>query len=118
MRGLALALSAVAALACGQATAQPAPVMFRYMGPISCGSWPKDEPHTRPGKALMLNYVLGYLSRASVAHKRDLLAHVDPASVSAWMDNYCQTHPLDTILRGADVLEEELFVRAAPTSGR
>jgi hypothetical protein len=84
------------------------------MGEISCGAWPKNTAHTNLEKAVTLNWVLGFLSRAGWQDGRDLLAQVDQASIAAWMDNYCAAHPLDTVIQGSWVLERELTARTTP----
>jgi hypothetical protein len=86
----------------------------RHMGEFGCGSWPSAESFERLPKAALLNWILGYLSRAAFADHADLLATVDQSSASAWMDNYCQAHPLDTVAQGAYALEQDLRSRAAP----
>jgi hypothetical protein len=82
------------------------------MGQIGCGDWPKYLHSDDLAKAALLNWVLGYLSRASLSESADLLENVDQASVSAWLDNYCSVHPLDTLVQGAWALEKELVVRS------
>lgn len=105
---IALVFAASPALAASDGS-----TMSRYMGEISCGSWPKDEVYGQIDKAVRLNWILGSLSRASFAHKIDLLETVDQASVSAWVDNYCRAHPLETQIDAAWALERELAQRAA-----
>jgi hypothetical protein len=83
-----------------------------YMGEISCGSWPEAEAIGHPRKASALNLVLGLLFGRASQSDFDTLQSVDVASVAAWMDNYCEANPLDTIIRGAYVLEAELRARA------
>jgi hypothetical protein len=108
-----MAITAALGLPCAT-RAQAAPVHYRYMGEASCGAWPKQVEFEDIKKVVPLNWVLGFLSKASVDRGVDLMANVDVASVSAWMDNYCATHPLDSILTGAFELERELATRAAP----
>jgi hypothetical protein len=40
--------------------------------------------------------------------KADILRHVEPTDVNAWMDQYCQTHPLDKIEDAIRILVSEL----------
>jgi hypothetical protein len=84
------------------------------MGEMSCGAWPKAAKFDDPEKASVLNWVLGFMSRASGDRGLDLMANVDVPSISAWMDNYCAAHPLDTKITGSYVLERELVARTAP----
>lgn len=101
---------AVAIISPGSASAD---VHMKWMGQLSCGAWPKNASHTAVEKAATLNWVLGYLSRGAVAKKSDILGHVDQASVSAWLDRYCNENPLDDIPVAASALELELLARSA-----
>lgn len=94
--------------------AAQAQVTFKYMGEMSCGAWPKLSPYTDIQKAAVLNWVLGYLSRASWADNHDLLSNVDQPSVSAWLDNYCAANPLEAVTSAVHALEQQLLVRTGP----
>ncbi len=102
---------AAAALIAGPAAAQSNPVHMKWMGNLSCGAWPKYAAHDDLRKAVLLNWALGFLSRGAIANNADLLAEVDQASVSAWLDAYCAAHPLDKITTAASELEAELLQR-------
>jgi hypothetical protein len=108
---LTVALPASTAWA-ATAPAPPArPVLFKWLGPMSCGSWPKTEAYNSGDKAIALNWALGFLSGRAATSRIDLLANVDQASVSAWFDLYCTNQPLDTIPVAIYVLEAELASR-------
>ncbi|NEX94650.1 hypothetical protein [Caulobacter sp. 17J65-9] len=111
-RLVAVVFAAALAISGSSAPAQAQGVKFSYMGEMSCGAWPKHSPYTAIDKALTLNWVLGFISGRSSLRERDMLATVDIASVSAWMDNYCAEHPLDTVIMAAHALEKELLARA------
>lgn len=81
------------------------------MGEISCGSWPAGKQLTDIEKAAKLNWILGFLSGKAFESDTDLLAVVDVASISLWMDNYCRQNPLDSIVSGSFELERELRMR-------
>lgn len=87
------------------------PVMYKWMGQMSCGSWPKEKPYNEPLKAVPLNWVLGYLSSSASDAHVDLLVNVDQASIAAWIDGYCSQNPLNSILDATVVLEAELRAR-------
>jgi hypothetical protein len=40
--------------------------------------------------------------------KADILAHIEPTAINAWIDQYCQAHPLDKIADAMPVLVSEL----------
>jgi hypothetical protein len=88
---------------------------IKYLGDVSCGAWPKQLAYTNIEKAVPLNLVLGILFGRVSKTGFDVFEHVDIPSVSAWMDNYCQSNPLDSIIRGAHLLEDELISRASAT---
>jgi hypothetical protein len=67
----------------------------------------------------MANWVLGYVTGVNfLASETDMLATVDTKGVQAWVDNYCQAHPLDTVDMAAQTLTFELLHRAAGTTMR
>jgi len=103
-------------LACAQPAAHDQAYAYtaRFIGPGSCGQWSglRGIPITQPSKAVPLNWILGYLTGRSAASGRDLLGLVDIESASAWIDNYCQTNPLDMLGTAAARLGDELERRA------
>lgn len=93
--------------------AQSDGVQVRYLGEISCGTWPLSSDFNDIEKASTLNWILGFLAAKSFETGTDLLADVDIPSISLWMDNYCRSNPLDTIIKGAIELENEIKLRTA-----
>lgn len=117
------ACSAVAAvsicLSVAPQTSAEEGVALRWMGPVSCGSWPSDTRWDSQQVAVPLNWVLGYLSAKSAGRQLDLLGSVDQASVKLWIDTYCKAHPLDDLPTAVLALEGELMQRvssARPTT--
>ncbi len=45
-------------------------------------------------------------------------AETDAQGLWAWIDNYCQTHPLDAVAQAADALGGELIRRVGKTNHR
>lgn len=77
----------------------------------SCGTWTADR-RTRTIWVQDGQWVLGFLSGiayAMNAQDYDPLETMDAQDVWAWLDNYCQTHPLEHIGRAAAT-----FVAAHP----
>lgn len=76
----------------------------------SCGEWTGrksnaiEEAHDK-------SWLYGALSTIAMIKKVDILAHTDAESIDLWMDNYCQAHPLDSLLEGAADLSFELSRR-------
>ena len=92
------------------AKANAAPTHARWMGEATCSAWPVNEAYDDFDKALLLNWVLGWLSRSG-KDGADVLASVDQPTVSRWVDRYCAAHPNDLLISAAAVLETELMDR-------
>lgn len=95
------------------AATEARPYHYKWMGELSCGAWPKELKYNHPEKGALLNWVLGYLGRAQQARALGWFDDIDPASISAWMDNYCQANPLDSVVQGTMKLEAELVARSS-----
>jgi hypothetical protein len=89
------------------ANAQAAPAHAKWMGEATCAAWPSSQSYNEADKALLLNWVLGWLSRSG-KDGADVLARVDQPSVSRWVDRYCAANPTDTLISAAARLETEL----------
>ena len=101
------ALMTACALALAAGSAHAAPAHAKWMGDATCAAWPKEQAYDDFDKALLLNWVLGWLSRSG-KDGTDLLARVDQRNVSGWVDHYCAAHPNDTLISAAAMLETEL----------
>jgi hypothetical protein len=106
-----LALMIALGLALATARANAAPSHAKWMGEASCAAWPVDQAYDDFDKALLLNWVLGWLSRSG-KDGADVLARVDQPTVSHWVDRYCGAHPTDSLISAAAVLETELSDKA------
>lgn len=116
----AIAKNTIAAFVMVIATVQPASDAaaqahrdYFGVGGDSCGRWMdarKAGDTSRHG-----SWLLGYLSALNlwgVIGGKDALAGSDADGLYAWMDGYCQAHPLDSIAVGAGDLARELDKRA------
>ena len=102
-----VALMIVLGLALATAKANAAPSHAKWMGEASCSAWPAHQAYDDFDKALLLNWVLGWLSRSG-KDGTDVLARMDQPTVSRWVDRYCAAHPSDTLISAAAMLESEL----------
>jgi len=102
-------------LALTAADVQAAPAHAKWMGEATCAAWPRDQSYDDFDKALLLNWVLGWLSRGG-KDGADVLARVDQPTVSGWVDRYCSAHPTDSLLSAAAQLETELSSKARYSS--
>lgn len=87
-----LVVAALVLLASQTAPAEDGETMTYGAGVASCGKWleaRKAENYYTYGQ-----WVLGYISAMSMELR---LKQSDSDAISAWMDNYCREHPLDTI---------------------
>lgn len=106
-----MALMMAFGLAIATTSAEAAPSHAKWMGEASCAAWPLQESYNDVGKALLLNWVLGWLSRSG-KDGSDLLSKVDQPTVSGWVDHYCAAHPTDTLISAVVTLETQLTDRA------
>jgi hypothetical protein len=82
----------------------------------SCGSWTearaKGLPYYLPKRA----WVQGYISALNIWDVRgvfDIIEGTDKDAITAWLDSYCQQHPIDHIADAAAKLADDLTARAA-----
>ena len=109
----ALLALVLATLIPGVSTSAPRTFEILGAGASSCGTWTQDRHDNQWGEDL--EWVLGFMSAyndyASADHQ--MTKGTDSAGVAAWMDNYCQAHPLDTIADGTPPLIHVLEKRSA-----
>lgn len=92
----------------------PAMADYRMLGAggVSCGTWTADRRQP-PGSQILSHvngeWVLGFLSGVGSRGSQDPLRGVDADGVWAWVDNYCQVHPLQEVVEAATA-----FVREHP----
>jgi hypothetical protein len=82
-------------------------------GTTGCASWTKERasPHHIQYRA----WVDGFLSASNLAdNDPDWMLQLanNSEGVYAWVDNYCRTNPLDSIVQAAMKLRDELKSRA------
>lgn len=106
--GVALA-AAIAAAPCAKAAT--------LMGSgitVSCGGWVEARKGTGPIRPLLEDWGLGYLSGVAMWTQESPLDNLDAAAVFVWLDNYCQSRPLEPFKAALDAF---VRVRAAPPPG-
>jgi hypothetical protein len=121
MRRLALATCAavVAALAGMRTAPAEGPANLSEMASTGCGTWTQERRQYGAQPSIDGEWVLGFVSgvnwsRASTPASRGstLGAGIDGESWIAFVDNYCISHPLDTVAAAAIHLIQELERRA------
>ncbi len=91
---------------------------FVVLGPgvQSCGKWTADRqagPNEFHEWYNAVFWLQGYITALSSERGVSLFEHVDNKAISAWLDNYCNANPLDTILDASRNLARELERREA-----
>jgi hypothetical protein len=115
-RRLVLALIVAAVLMPGLLWAQRArnTEMVYGIGTESCGSWIKTRTEPARGEWLPAGaWVQGWISAADHYAVPGPLARTDGDAMAAWLDQYCNAHPLDRLDIAAGQLAVELSRRAA-----
>ena len=83
------------------------------VGGESCGTW--IEARKTNNTSRYGSWLLCYLSALNlwgVIGRKDALIGTDAEGPYAWMDRYCQSHPLELIVQGAGDLARQLDQRA------
>ena len=82
-------------------------------GAPSCGDWliQRSSPE---GESTELAWMVGFLSGLAIGFNEDILAPVDNADISAWLDTYCRAHQLDSF----GTVGQKLFVDLAKRQNR
>jgi len=91
----------------------------KYFGPgdKSCGTWTKDR-HGDPAVAGLYDaWLLGFVSGVNTSetlslNHPDILKRTDATGIMGWMDNYCASHPLDSVMSTVIKLIVELKNKA------
>jgi hypothetical protein len=104
---LVLAETSVLALAQGSGAK-----MIFGQGLNSCGAWTRARQTKSFDAGLSAQWVAGYLSGMNMETAApNALAGTDFSGLMAWIDNYCQSKPLDPIANATFMLMNELRAR-------
>ena len=108
-----LAIAALIGVALPKATPERGFNAIHY-GEMSCGDWHQGRGAAADAEnALKAQWVVAFIFGRGALRNENLLGGVDGYGVSAWLANYCSTHPLDGIETSAFALERELLARSA-----
>lgn len=82
---------------------------IRIEGTVDCGNW--HESRSNRSAVVLEGYLLGLINGLAVGAKTDFWRYagntLSREQVYLWMDNYCRSSPLSTVLTGAVALMEE-----------
>jgi hypothetical protein len=87
----------------------------KYFGPgdKSCGTWTADRRTDATAALAYDTWVLGFVSGINTSetislNHPDILKRADVKGIIGWMDNYCASHPLDSVISTVIKLVVEL----------
>ena len=90
-------------------TARTTALKIMGMVDTSCGSW--TQARAIHQSQLMELWVIGFMSGVNYARsdeRSDMLKGTDVEALWSWIDNYCRSHPLETLPTAAIHLALEL----------
>ena len=89
----------------------PSTAAITVVGGKSCGEWIKYRHEGGWPKVIVQNWLMGYLSGVAMESGIDYLKEAEGESVYIWVDNYCNSNPLERTVNAADKLIIELRKR-------
>jgi hypothetical protein len=101
-------------LICWPVSAYCGTVNILGVGNESCGVWPQHRNVPSYAEAAQLSWVAGYVTgfnNYASNQSGDVSAGIDCDGQVAWIDSYCQTHPLDSLFQATSALIRELEKR-------
>lgn len=80
-------------------------------GSRPCGSWLRARSQAAPDSAVLQSWVLGYITSINanlLTIAQDVADGMTPDGLFSWIDNYCASHPLDSLARATGSLLDDL----------
>ncbi|HZK89922.1 MAG TPA: hypothetical protein VFC56_07235 [Stellaceae bacterium] len=80
-------------------------------GSRPCGSWLQVRNQTNPDSAVLQSWVLGYITSVNanvLTVNQDVADGTNPGALFSWIDDYCASHPLDSLARATGGLLDSL----------
>ena len=119
-----LVVATIVALATGLVSIGTAsavgPALTAGIGSLSCGTWTRERGQGGTQADIDKEWILGFVTgvnwdRATTPTSRGSLLGqgIDTTAWFVFVDNYCLTHPVDSVLKAAINLIRELEQRAA-----
>jgi hypothetical protein len=84
-------------------------------GSRPCGSWLQLRSEALPESSVLQSWVLGYITSVNanmLTVARDVADGNTPDALFSWIDNYCASHPLDSIARATGSLLDSLRAKS------
>lgn len=83
-------------------------------GSRPCGSWLQIRSQALPDSAILQSWVLGYVTSVNanlLSVNQDVSVGAAPDALYSWIDNYCASHPLDSLARAAGAMVDSMLVK-------
>ncbi|HLY47493.1 MAG TPA: hypothetical protein VKQ73_18085 [Stellaceae bacterium] len=112
---LAAFIAFISSMPCSSPMSADAKIAILGRGNDSCGEWTQERQKRSWLGAALEQWVLGFFSAYNAYGQTingDVTKGTDPYGVMAWIDNYCNAHPLDPIDFAAGHLLVELRARS------
>ena len=112
---LAMIVAVTAGLGGIETASAEGPALTAGIGGLSCGTWTRQRGQGGVQADIDREWILGFVTgvkwdrATSPGTRGSLLGQgIDVKAWFAFVDNYCQTHPADTVLKAAIGLIREL----------
>ena len=86
------------------------PYQVYGQGHTSCGTWVTEHATNSPNAAAQLAWVLGFVSGYGYTRPGEL-NETGPDAVTAWIGNYCQAYPLESLASATGTMVHELRLK-------
>lgn len=81
------------------------------IGAADCGQWIARKGNNFTDIRTN-SWLMGFMTGLNFDGRgKNLLSKVSAEQIFLWMDNYCKANPLDTVVKGGQILMEELDKR-------
>jgi hypothetical protein len=91
-------------------------ITVRGEGNASCNAWTREHAIRSNRQRDQDSWILGYVNAAAsmleLPDVEDVSAPFHNADLITWIDDYCNAHPDDPVIRAADALMRDLARRA------
>jgi hypothetical protein len=88
-------------------------VMVLGVGVKSCGTWARVRSLKNTEWWTLMAWAQGFITSVNMRGpgSEDITKGTDSDGVAAWIDNYCQQHPLHPLAKAVDALVDELTTK-------
>ena len=83
-------------------------------GSRPCGNWLQLRSQALPDSVILQSWVLGYVTSINanlLSVSQDVSGGAAPDALYSWIDNYCASHPLDSVARATSARVDAMLVQ-------